>query len=275
MNRFISEGIPTGFKDLDMMTGGIKKGELTVISGRPSMGKTTLASSIIEHAAVVEKIPCVYFSLEMSKDQLAQRILCSMAKADVNEVKKGVFSRAQWPNLIKAAEELSGTPIVIDDTAGISAIELRAQALRLIPKHNIKLVIVDYLQLMKGASNNKTRKQAMLEISRSLKALARELDIAVILVSQLSRVVEQRSGHKPMLSDLRGSGVSEQDADAVMLILRNEYYDPADENKGITEINVAKQRNGQTGKIFLKFSPRHTKFTDHMKNDESDRINGI
>jgi replicative DNA helicase len=270
MHRFISEGIPTGFKDLDMMIGGIKKGELTVMAGRPSMGKTTLASSIIEHIAIVEKIPCAYFSLEMSKDQLVQRILCSMAKVDVQEVRKGLFSKDQWPNLVKAAEELSESPIVIDDTPGISAIELRAQMLRLIPKHNIKLVIVDYLQLMKGASNNENRKQEMLEISRSMKELARELDIAVILISQLSRVVEQRQDKRPQLSDLRESGAIEQEAELVMLLLREEYYKATEENKDLAEVIVAKQRRGPVGSIKLKWLSEHTKFTDHMKDDESD-----
>ena len=199
-------GIPTGFHELDTMTAGLQSSDLVIIAGRPSMGKSALAACIAEHAGVVEKLPVAFFSLEMSKEQLVQRILCSHARVNAHKVRTGFLSQSDWPRLTNAAGKLSEAPIFIDDSPGISALELRAKARRLKSQHDIKLIIVDYLQLMQGAANIENRQQEISEISRSLKALARELRAPVIAISQLSRAVEQRAEHRPQLSDLRESG---------------------------------------------------------------------
>ncbi|MFH1394768.1 MAG: replicative DNA helicase [Candidatus Omnitrophota bacterium] len=255
-------GIATGFHDLDVMTAGLQRSDLLVLAGRPSMGKSALAISILEYAGVVESVPCAYFSLEMSKEQLAQRMLCSIAGVNAHKVRTGFFSQTDWPKLVTAAGKLSEAPIFIDDTPGISALELRAKSRRLKAKHDIQLIIVDYLQLMRGGHRIENRQQEISEISRSMKALARELDVPIIAISQLSRAVEQRADHRPQLSDLRESGAIEQDADLVMLLLREEYYNPTDENKGIAEIIVAKQRHGPVGNVKIAFLPEFTKFSN-------------
>ncbi|NQT32226.1 MAG: replicative DNA helicase [Candidatus Omnitrophica bacterium] len=263
-------GIPTGFHDMDAKLAGLQKSDLIVIAGRPSMGKSALAISMLEYAGVVENIPCAYFSLEMSKDQLAQRMLCSIAGVNAHKVRTGFFSQTDWPKLVTAAGKLSEAPIFIDDTPGISALELRAKARRLKSRHNIQLLVIDYLQLMRGHAKSDNRQQEISEISRSMKALARELDIPLISISQLSRAVEQRADHRPMLSDLRESGAIEQDADVVMLLLREEYYSPTEENKGITEIIIAKQRHGPVGTIKLAFLPEYTKFSNLSPREEEE-----
>ncbi len=263
-------GIPTGFHDMDIKTAGLQKSDLIVLAGRPSMGKSALAISMMEYASVVKKVPCAYFSLEMSKDQLAQRMLCSIAGVDAHKVRTGFFSQTDWPKLITAAGKLSESPIYIDDTPGISALELRAKARRLKSKHDIQLIIIDYLQLMRGAAKTENRQQEISEMSRSMKALARELDVPVIAISQLSRAVEQRSDHRPVLSDLRESGAIEQDADVVMLIMREEYYTPTEENKGIAEVNIAKQRHGPIGVVKLAFLPEFTRFSNLARNEEEE-----
>ncbi len=263
-------GIPTGFHDMDIKTAGLQESDLIILAGRPSMGKSALAISMMEYAAVVEKVPCAYFSLEMSKDQLAQRMLCSIAGVDAHKVRTGFFSQTDWPKLISAASKLSEAPIYIDDTPGISALELRAKARRLKSKHDIRLVIIDYLQLMRGAARSENRQQEISEISRSMKALAREINVPVIAISQLSRAVEQRSDHRPMLSDLRESGAIEQDADVVMLIMREEYYNPTEENKGIAEVNIAKQRHGPIGVVKLAFLPEYTRFANLARHEEEE-----
>jgi len=263
-------GIPTGFHDMDIKTAGLQKSDLIVLAGRPSMGKSALAISMMEYASVVKKVPCAYFSLEMSKDQLAQRMLCSIAGVDAHKVRTGFFSQTDWPKLITAAGKLWESPIYIDDTPGISALELRAKARRLKSKHDIQLIIIDYLQLMRGAAKTENRQQEISEMSRSMKALARELDVPVIAISQLSRAVEQRSDHRPVLSDLRESGAIEQDADVVMLIMREEYYTPTEENKGIAEVNIAKQRHGPIGVVKLAFLPEFTRFSNLARNEEEE-----
>ncbi|MFH1836606.1 MAG: replicative DNA helicase [Candidatus Omnitrophota bacterium] len=263
-------GIPTGFHDLDVKLAGLQRSDLVVLAGRPSMGKSALAISMLQHAGVVKKVPCVYFSLEMSKDQLAQRMLCSIAGVNAHKVRTGFFSQNDWPKLVTAAGKLSESPIFVDDTPGISVLELRAKARRLKGRHDIQLIIVDYLQLMRGASRLENRQQEISDISRSMKALARELDIPVIAISQLSRAVEQRQDKRPMLSDLRDSGAIEQDADVVMLILREEYYNPTEENKGIAEIIVAKQRHGPVGTVKLAFLPEYTKFSNLSRIEEEE-----
>ncbi len=263
-------GIPSGFHDLDAKTAGLQKSDLIVLAGRPSMGKSALAISMLEHAGVVQKKPCAYFSLEMSKDQLAQRMLCSIAGVNAHRVRTGFFSQTDWPKLVSAAGKLSESPIFIDDTPGISALELRAKARRLKARHDIQLLVIDYLQLMRGSSRAENRQQEISEISRSMKALARELDIPIIAVSQLSRAVEQRADHRPMLSDLRESGAIEQDADVVMLLLREEYYNPTEENKGIAEVILAKQRHGPVGTLKLTFLPEFTRFSNLSTTEEEE-----
>jgi len=253
-------GIPTGFIDLDRRTAGFQPSDFIVIAGRPSMGKSAFAISIAEYVGVVEKIPLAFFSLEMSKEQLAQRMLCAHARVDAHKVRTGYLSSSDWPKLTAAAGKLSEAPIFIVDTPAISALELRAKARRLKMQHNIGLLIIDYLQLMRGSSRAENRQQEISEISRSLKALARELNIPVIAISQLSRAVEARADHRPQLSDLRESGAIEQDADLVILLLREEYYNPTEENEGIAEAIIAKQRNGPVGSVKLAFIKEYMRF---------------
>jgi len=253
-------GIPTGFHDLDVMTAGLQPSDLVVIAGRPSMGKSALVTCITEHVGVVEKAPVAFFSLEMAKEQLVQRMLCSHARVDAHKVRTGFLSQSDWPRLTNAAGKLSEAPIFIEDTPGLTVLEIRAKARRLKSQHDIKLVIIDYLQLMQGHGRSENRQQEISEISRSLKALARELNAPVIAISQLSRAVEQRADKRPQLSDLRESGAIEQDADLVALLLREEYYTPSEENKGIAELIVAKQRNGPVGTLKMTFISEYTRF---------------
>ncbi|MBU1888238.1 MAG: replicative DNA helicase [Candidatus Omnitrophica bacterium] len=253
-------GLPTGFTDFDSISAGLHQSDLIIFAGRPSMGKSAFVASIAEHIGVHEKIPLVIFSLEMSKEQLVQRMLCSHARVNAHNVRTGFLSQTDWPRLTNAAGKLSEAPIFIDDTASLSVLELRAKARRLKSQHNIKLIIVDYLQLMQGMRGAENRQQEISEISRSLKALARELSVPLIAVSQLSRAVESRQDHRPQLSDLRESGAIEQDADLVGLLLREEYYNPTEENRGIAEVIIAKQRNGPVGSVKLTFVRDYARF---------------
>ena len=261
-------GIATGFHDLDVMTAGLQKSDLIIIAGRPSMGKSALACCLAEHVGVIEKKPIAFFSLEMSKEQLVQRMLCSHARVDAHKVRTGFLSQSDWPKLVSAAGKLSESPIYIDDTPGVSVLELRAKARRLKSQFDIGLIVVDYMQLMQGPRGSESRQQEISEISRSLKALARELAVPLIAVSQLSRAVEQRADRRPQLSDLRESGAIEQDADLVVLLLREEYYTPTEDNKGTAEIIIAKQRNGPVGSIKLAFINEYTRFEDLAKGEE-------
>ncbi|MBU1998854.1 MAG: replicative DNA helicase [Candidatus Omnitrophota bacterium] len=255
-------GVPTGYVDFDRLTAGLQASDLIIIAGRPSMGKSAFALGVIEHAGVVQKIPTAVFSLEMSKEQLVQRMLCSHARVNAHNVRTGFLAPSDWPRLTAAAGKLSEAPIYIDDTPAISVMELRAKARRLKASYDIQMIILDYLQLMRGSGNAsaESRQQEISDISRSLKALARELNVPIIGISQLSRAVESREGHRPQLSDLRESGAIEQDADVVVLLLREEYYKPTPENEGIAEINIAKQRNGPVGQVKLTFIKEYTKF---------------
>lgn len=255
-------GVATGFVDFDRMTSGLQKSDLVIVAGRPSMGKSALAVTIGENAAVDRNVPVAIFSLEMSKEQLVQRMLCSQARVDAHHVRTGFLSPSDWPHLTKAAGRLSNAPIFIDDTPAISVLELRAKARRLKAKANIGLIIVDYLQLMQATTKSESRQQEISEISRSLKALARELSVPLIAISQLSRAVESRQDHRPQLSDLRESGAIEQDADVVVLLVREEYYTPTEENRGIATAIIAKQRNGPTGDVKLKFFKEFVKFAN-------------
>jgi replicative DNA helicase len=255
-------GIATGYPDLDKMTAGFQPADLIVVAGRPSMGKTALAMNIAQHAAIVDKNPVAIFSLEMSMDQLALRMLCSIGRVDSQRIRTGRLQQRDWPNLTRATGMLSDAPIFIDDSAAMSVLEMRAKARRLKAEHNLGMVIVDYLQLMKGRSNIENRAQEISEISRSLKAMAKELEVPVVALSQLNRSLESRTDKRPLLSDLRESGAIEQDADVIIFIYREEVYKtaPDNPNRGIAEIIVGKQRNGPIGKIKLTFLAEYTTF---------------
>ncbi len=258
-------GVPTGFKGLDALTSGLQPSDLIVIAARPSMGKTTLLLNMARNAALSKSVPVAIFSLEMSKEQLAQRLLCAEAGVDGQRLRTGHLMDADWPRLSHALGRLSDAPVFIDDTPSISVMELRAKARRIKAEHDLGLIVVDYIQLMRTRGRVENRQQEISEISRSLKALARELKVPVIIGSQLSRAVEQRDDKKPMLSDLRESGAIEQDADLVAFIFREEYYKPDTEKKNVAEIIVAKQRNGPTGSVELVFMKEIGRFADPEK----------
>ncbi|MEW5894284.1 MAG: replicative DNA helicase [Candidatus Omnitrophota bacterium] len=253
-------GLETGFFEFDRMTSGLQPSDLIILAGRPSMGKSAFAGSIVENIAIHGKKPVVFFSLEMSKEQLVQRMLCSQARIDAHKLRTGFLSASDWPLLTKAAGKLSDSKIIIDDTPAISSLELRAKARRLKIQNNIELIVLDYLQLMRGHSRSESRQQEISEISRSLKALARELNVPIIALSQLSRAVESRQDHRPQLSDLRESGAIEQDADVVIMMVREEYYNPTEENSGKAEIVIGKQRNGPVGSFQLAFLKEFVRF---------------
>ena len=260
-------GLPTGFVEPDQQLAGLQPADFIVVAGRPAMGKSSFALCVAEHVALVEKAGVAIFSLEMSKENLVQRLLCSHARINAHNVRSGMLSTSDWPNLTKAAGKLSEAPIFVDDSPGISVLELRAKARRLKSRHNINLIILDYLQLMEESSYSENRQQEISAISRSLKALARELTVPVIAVSQLSRAPERRESFRPRLSDLRESGAIEQDADVVLMLFREDYYNPTDENKGIAEVLIAKQRNGPTGTVKLTFITEYTRFENpHFDN---------
>lgn len=253
-------GIPTGFHEFDIQTAGLQKSDLIVVAARPSMGKSAFVVNIAEYVGIIEKIPTAIFSLEMSKEQLTQRMLCSQARVDAHKVRTGFLAQSDWPKLTEAASKLSKAPIYIDDTPGISILEIRAKSRRLKAQYGVELIIVDYLQLMRSDARSENRQQEISLISRSLKALAREIGAPVIAVSQLSRAVESRTDHRPQLSDLRESGAIEQDSDMVILLMREEYYKPSEENRGIAEVIVAKQRNGPIGTHRMAFIKEYTRF---------------
>jgi len=258
-------GLPTGYVDLDRYIGGLHPSEFIIIASRPGMGKTALATNIaLNLAAGGEQIPILFFSLEMSKEQLVQRILCCEAKINSKKLREGILSDKEIAKLLLAAGQLEKAPIFIDDTPSLTVFELRARARRLKAKEDIKLIIIDYLQLMKGTRRTENRQQEITEISASLKSLARELNVPVIAISQLSRATEQRENKKPHLSDLRESGSIEQDADLVLFLYREDYYNKDDPDiQGISEIIIAKQRNGPTGSVNLTFIKEFTRFENY------------
>jgi replicative DNA helicase len=260
--RQLITGVPTGFTKLDELTSGLQPSDLIIVAGRPSMGKTALALDIAAHAAVEGGIPSAIFSLEMAKEQLALRMLCSEAKVDAHRLRGGFLSESDWPKLTRAAGSLSEAPIFIDDTPGLSALEMRAKSRRLKAEHNLGLVVVDYLQLMRGRADSDNREQEISDISRSLKALAKELNVPVMALSQLNRRVEERGDRRPQLSDLRESGAIEQDADVIIFLYRDEVYNKSEDNpnKGKAEIIIGKQRNGPTDKFELTFLDKFTCF---------------
>jgi len=265
-------GVPTGFNDLDHMTSGFQRSDLIIIAGRPSMGKTAFCLNVALNSVKEEyegRKPVALFSLEMSKEQLVTRMLCSEARVDAGRLRGGFLAESDWPKLTRAAGVLSESPIFIDDTPAISVLEMRAKCRRLKADKGLGMIIVDYLQLMRGRDAMKSREQEISEISRSLKALAKELHVPVIALSQLSRAVEQRGGDKrPMLSDLRESGSIEQDADVVLFVFREEFYKRDDEElKGLAEIIIGKQRNGPVGMVKLSWMSEFTRFENLAERD--------
>ncbi|MDL1971924.1 MAG: replicative DNA helicase [Deltaproteobacteria bacterium] len=262
-------GIPTGFVDFDRLTAGLQPSDLIIIAGRPVMGKTSFTLNIAQHAATRAGVPVGFFSLEMSKEQLALRMLCAEARINSQKIRSGFLSERDWLRLTDAAATLSEAPIFIDDTPALSVLEIRAKARRLKSEHNIGLIIVDYLQLMKGKGRVDTREREISEISRSLKALAKELNIPVVAVSQLNRRVEERENKRPRLADLRESGAIEQDADLIVFIYRDEVYNEDTPDKGIAEIIIGKQRSGPTGVVKLAFLDKYTRF-ENLLTSEND-----
>jgi replicative DNA helicase len=254
-------GVPTGFGELDRLTAGLQPSDLIVVAGRPSMGKTAFCLNIAQYAAIEANIPVAIFSLEMSKEQIALRMICSEGRVDAHRLRRGFLDKEDWKKLITAIDVLSQAPIFIDDTPALTALEMRAKARRLKAEHNLGLLIVDYLQLMRGRGSSDNREQEISDISRSLKALAKELNLPIVALSQLNRRVEDRPNKRPQLADLRESGAIEQDADVIAFIYREELYNRSDEDvKGIAEILVGKQRNGPTGDIKLTFVDKYTRF---------------
>ncbi len=265
-------GVPSGFKDLDEYTTGFQKGDLIVIGGRPSMGKTAFALNVAQHVGLEMREPVAIFSLEMAKEQLAFRLLCAEAMVNSNSIRKGFIKKEDWHRLTSAASKLTDAPMFIDDSSAVTALELRAKARRLKMEHGLSLIIVDYLQLMKGKGSFERREQEISDISRSLKGLAKELSVPVIAVSQLNRSVEMRKPPRPMLADLRESGAIEQDADVILFLYRDEIYNkdnPA--NKGLAEVDIAKQRNGPAGvTVKLSFISKCTRFMNQTDREYVD-----
>jgi len=263
-------GVPTGFDTLDKMTAGLQPSDLIILAARPSMGKTALVMNMAQNAAIIHKVPVAVFSLEMSKEQLGMRMLCSVGRVDSQRVRTGFLQDQDWPKLTRSAGMLAEAPLFIDDTPAISVLEMRAKARRLKTEHNLGLVIVDYLQLMRGRSGTERREQEISEISRSLKAMAKELHIPVIALSQLNRSLENRPNKRPQLSDLRESGAIEQDADVILFIYRDAVYNKAEDNpkRFIAEVIIGKQRNGPTGTVELAFINQYTTFENLAPQDD-------
>lgn len=266
-NKGSVTGIPTGFLDLDTRTAGLQPSDLILVAARPSMGKTAFVLNIAQHVAFRQNMAVAIFSLEMSKEQLVNRMFSLESKVDAQDLRTGQLSEADWEKLIESAGTIAQSHLIIDDTPGISIAEMRSKCRKFKMDHDLKLIIIDYLQLMSGSGKSDSRQQEIADISRSLKALARELSVPVIALSQLSRAVEQRPDHRPMMSDLRESGAIEQDADVVMFIYRDDYYNPDTQLKNVAEIIIAKQRNGSIGPIKLAWLPQYTKFANYQKSD--------
>jgi replicative DNA helicase len=257
-------GVPTGFADLDKMTSGLQPSDLIIVAGRPSMGKTAFCMNIAEHVSMLSegRMPVGIFSMEMSKEQLVTRLLSSQSSIDHSKLRTGMLSPPEWGSLTHAASRLGEAAIFIDDSPGLTVLEVRARARRLKKEHDLRLLVIDYLQLMKGRSSLERREQEISEISRSLKALAKEINIPVIAISQLNRKVEERNDKRPQLADLRESGAIEQDADLIMFIYRDEIYNRNSDKRGTAEVIIGKQRNGPTGKVDLKFLDTCASFRD-------------
>ena len=264
-NKGVVTGIPTGFIDLDYRTAGMQPSDLILLAARPSMGKTAFVLNIAQYVAFKQNETVAIFSLEMSKEQLVNRLFSLESKVDSQHIRTGNLTDTEWEKLIESAGIIGKSHLIIDDTPGISIAELRSKCRKYKLEHGLKMIIIDYLQLMSGSGRTDSRQQEISDISRSLKALARELNVPVLALSQLSRAVEQRPDHRPMLSDLRESGAIEQDADVVMFIYRDDYYNKDTELKGVAEVIIAKQRNGPIGTINLAWLPDYTKFANIQK----------
>lgn len=264
-NNGVVTGIPTGFADLDYRTAGMQPSDLVLIAARPSMGKTAFVLNIAQHVAFRQNKTVAIFSLEMSKEQLVNRLLSLESHVDSQHIRTGQLSESEWEDLIQSAGSIGKSNLIIDDTPGISIAELRSKCRKFKMEHDLSMIIIDYLQLMSGSGRSDSRQQEISDISRSLKAVARELSVPVLALSQLSRAVEQRPDHRPMLSDLRESGAIEQDADVVMFIYRDDYYNHDTEKPNVAEIIIAKQRNGPIGTIELAWLPNYTKFANLEK----------
>lgn len=262
MNKGKITGIATGFIDLDYRTAGLQPSDLVLVAARPSMGKTAFALNVAQSAAIKHGKKVAIFSLEMSKEQLVNRMLCAEAMVDAQKMRTGTLENEDWKKIAAAIGPLSAASIYIDDTPGINMVEMRAKCRRLKLEQGLDFILIDYLQLMSGAGRSESRQQEISEISRSLKALAREMEAPVVALSQLSRACESRADHRPMLSDLRESGAIEQDADVVMFLYRDEYYHPDTEKKNIAEVIISKQRNGPTGTVELMWLGQYTRFVN-------------
>ncbi len=255
-------GLPTGFADLDLRTSGLQPSDFILIAARPSMGKTAFVLTIADYVAVRKKQALAIFSLEMSAAQLVNRMLAMESRIDAMALRTGDLSDQDWDNLEEGAELLGNTDLIIDDTPGISVQELRTKCRKYKLEHDIQLIIIDYIQLMSAGSKNDNRQQEVSDISRGLKSLARELNVPIIVLSQLNRAVETRADHRPMLADIRESGAIEQDADVIMFLYRDDYYNPDSEEKNVAEVIIAKQRNGPTGTVKLGWQPQYTRFVN-------------
>ncbi|MBE5869075.1 MAG: replicative DNA helicase [Lachnospiraceae bacterium] len=264
-NKGAVTGIPTGFVDLDYKTAGLQPSDLVLIAARPSMGKTAFVLNVAEYMAFKQDNTVAIFSLEMSKEQLVNRLFAMQSRVDSQHIRTGQLSDQEWEKLIESAGIIGKSKLIIDDTPGISIAELRSKCRKFKLEHNLSIVIIDYLQLMSGSGKTDSRQQEISDISRSLKGLARELNVPVVALSQLSRAVEQRPDHRPMLSDLRESGAIEQDADVVMFLYRDDYYNHDTDKKDIAEVIIAKQRNGPIGTVELAWLPNYTKFANLQK----------
>ncbi len=261
-NKGSVTGIPTGFTDLDYRTAGMQPSDLVLIAARPSMGKTAFVLNIAQYVAFKKKLTVAIFSLEMSKEQLVNRMFSLESSVDAQKLRTGQLNDQEWERLIESAGVIGRSNLIIDDTPGISVSELRSKCRKFKLEHDLSMIIIDYLQLMSGSGRTDSRQQEISDISRSLKSLARELGVPVLALSQLSRAVEQRPDHRPMLSDLRESGAIEQDADVVMFLYRDDYYNHDSEKKGVSEVIIAKQRNGPIGTVELAWLPEYTKFAN-------------
>jgi len=267
-NKGSVTGIPTGFIDLDYRTAGLQPSDLILVAARPSMGKTAFELNLAQYMAFRKNMTVALFSLEMSKEQLVNRMFSQESSVDAQKLRTGQLNDQEWERLIESAGVIGKSNLIIDDTPGISISELRSKCRKYKLEHNMEIVMIDYLQLMSGGGRSESRQQEISEISRSLKALARELNVPVVALSQLSRAVEQRPDHRPMLSDLRESGAIEQDADVVMFLYRDDYYNHDSPDKGISEVIIAKQRNGPIGTVKLAWLPEYTRFANLEHNKE-------
>ena len=269
-NKGSVTGIPTGFIDLDYRTAGMQPSDLILVAARPSMGKTAFELNLAHYMAFKKNLTVALFSLEMSKEQLVNRMFSLESNVDAQKLRTGQLNDEEWERLIESAGTIGKSKLIIDDTPGISIAELRSKCRKYKLEHDLSIIMIDYLQLMSGSGRTESRQQEISDISRSLKALARELSVPVVALSQLSRAVEQRPDHRPMLSDLRESGAIEQDADVVMFLYRDDYYNHDSPDKGVSEVIIAKQRNGPIGTVKLAWLPQYTKFAnlEHTANEE-------